>query len=250
MTNNSNIKREELDGNKLYHYTSVESFCKIWLSKYMLLGEYRNVNDIFEKQKIAAIEIPPKAGIPCRIPIGDKQLEPLPFVFHIISRFKQISFCKDYDDGTHGCLSSMMWGQYAKNENGVCIEFDKEKLLKNKYRLLCDDIEYSKDIEFIKFPASIFKDNPINNVRDIIVKEKRKVFFTKHEHWSYENEYRIVSDVVSQLSIKEAVTCIYVLSPDSLNTKLIKRVVRGRVPIKCIQVDFDICNAHLRIQDI
>lgn len=49
---------------KLYHYTSVESFCKIWLSKHLLLSEYKNVNDIFEKQKIAAIEIPPKAGIP------------------------------------------------------------------------------------------------------------------------------------------------------------------------------------------
>ena len=163
---------EELRGMKLYHYTSVESFCKIWLSEHLRLCKYKNVNDIFEKQKIAAIEIPPKAGIPHHIPIGEKRLEPLAFVFHIISQFKQISFCKDYDDGTLGCLSSMMWGQYAKNENGVCIEFDKEKLLKNKRGLFCDDIRYSKDIEFITFPAFVFKDNPADSVRDAIVKEK------------------------------------------------------------------------------
>lgn len=172
MINKDNLPSEELRGMKLYHYTSVESFCKIWLSEHLRLCKYKNVNDIFEKQKIAAIEIPPKAGIPHHIPIGEKRLEPLAFVFHIISQFKQISFCKDYDDGTLGCLSSMMWGQYAKNENGVCIEFDKEKLLKNKRGLFCDDIRYSKDIEFITFPAFVFKDNPADSVRDAIVKEK------------------------------------------------------------------------------
>jgi hypothetical protein len=250
MINKDNLPSEELRGMKLYHYTSVESFCKIWLSEHLRLCKYKNVNDIFEKQKIAAIEIPPKAGIPHHIPIGEKRLEPLAFVFHIISQFKQISFCKDYDDGTLGCLSSMMWGQYAKNENGVCIEFDKEKLLKNKSGLFCDDIRYSKDIEFITFPAFVFKDNPADSVRDAIVKEKRKIFFTKHEHWFFENEYRVVSDIKTQLTIKGAVNCVYVLSSDSLNTKLIKSVVHGRVPIKCIQVDFDICNTHLRIQNI
>ena len=87
-------------------------------------------------------------------------------------------------------------------------------------------------------------------MRNIIIQEKGKVFFTKHEHWSFENEYRVVSDTIPQLSIKGAVNCVYVQSPDSLNTKLVKRVVNKKVPVKCIQVDFDTCKAHLQVRNI
>lgn len=221
----------------IYHYTSFDAFFRIWLSKELLLGEYKNMNDLYERQKFCGIDIGPKSGISKET---RKQIDdPIAFVFEQIAKFRQVSFCKDYKDGTKGCLSSMMWGQYAKNEKGVCIEFDKEILLSGKTDYIPGDVSYDVSVPFITISSSYYAKEPEKRIRAAIVNNKDKVFFCKHKHWERENEFRIVSDTKSSISIKNAITCVYVQNPDSADTRLLKKLIMKKVPVKFIDLVTD-----------
>lgn len=221
----------------IYHFTSYDAFFRIWLSKELLLGEYMNMNDLYEGHKFYGIDIGPKSGISKGI---RKQIgEPIAFVFEQIAKFRQVSFCKDFKDGTKGCLSSMMWGQYAKNEKGVCIELDKEKLLEGEKGYIPGDVSYDVSVPFITVSSSCFEKAPEKRIRAAIIDNKEKVFFSKHKHWEYENEFRIVSDSKTVISIKNSITCVYVQNPDSTDTRLLKKLVRKNVPVKYIDLVSD-----------
>ena len=111
---------------KLYHYTTIETFSKIWVSKQLRFSESKNTNDLFEKRKTweFVCGILPNEGekdvMEAFNTFGKKFSD-------ILAKYRQISFSLDYKN-LRGCYSSMMWGQYAHNENGVCIEFDSEKM--------------------------------------------------------------------------------------------------------------------------
>lgn len=65
------------------------------------------------------------------------------------------------------------------------------------------------------------------------------MFFSKHKHWEYENEFRIVSDSKSSISIKKAISCVYVQNPYSTDTKLLKKLIKNKVPIRYIDLVTD-----------
>ena len=232
----------------IYQYTTFDAFFRIWLSEELLLGEYKNMNDLYERQKFCGIDIGPQSGISkeTRKQIGD----PIAFVFKQISKFRQVSFCNDYKDGTKGCLSSMMWGQYAKNEKGVCIEFDKEKLLSGKAGYIPGDVSYDISVPFITISSSCFAKDPEKRIRSAIVDNKDKVFFVKHKHWEHENEFRIVSDTKPSISIKNAITCVYVQNPNSTDTLLLKKLIRKKVPVKYIDLVTDGDTVGLCIKEL
>ena len=232
----------------IYQYTTFDAFFRIWLSEELLLGEYKNMNDLYERQKFCGIDIGPQSGISkeTRKQIGD----PIAFVFKQIAKFRQVSFCKDYKDGTKGCLSSMMWGQYAKNEKGVCIEFDKDKLLSGKVGYIPGDVSYDDSVPFITISSSCFAKEPEKRIRSAIVDNKDKVFFSKHKHWEHENEFRIVSDTKPSISIKNAITCVYVQNPNSSDTKLLKKLIRKKVSIKYIDLVTNGDNVSLCIKEL
>lgn len=206
------------------------------------------MNDLYERQKFCGIDIGPRSGISREIrkQIGD----PIIFVFEQIAKFRQVSFCKDYKDGTKGCLSSMMWGQYAKNEKGACIEFDKEKLLSGKAGYISGDVSYDISVPFITISSSCFAKEPEKGIRSAIVANKDKVFFIKHKHWEHENEFRIVSDSKPSISTRNAITCVYVQNPKSKDTQLIKKLIRQQVPVKYIDMVTDGETVDLCIRDL
>lgn len=235
----------------IYHYTTFDNFVKIWLSEELLLCEYKNMNDIYEKQKFCGIEIRPGKGISKETinQIGD----PMEFIFRQISKFRQISFCKDYDDGTKGCTSSMMWGQYAKNEKGVCIEFDKEKLLLREKEYFSDIVQYNNRIPYINIESSEFTGEICEiekNIKKVIIDNKDAVFFSKHTHWEHENEFRIVSDTKKSISIQNAITCIYVQKPDSTETRILKKLISEQIPIKYLSLVSDGEFVDMEIEDL
>lgn len=57
----------------IYQYTTFEAFIRIWLSEELLLGEYKNMNDLYERQKFCGIDIGPNSGVSQEIreQIGD-----------------------------------------------------------------------------------------------------------------------------------------------------------------------------------
>jgi len=219
---------------KLYHYTTIDTFTKIWISEKLLFHEYKNMNDLYERQKFTAIEIPGKIEIPEYV----KRVEggPIGYFFSILSKYKQISFCKDYYS-EQGCLSPMMWGLYARNEEGICMEFDSRQLL-SKRDLFCGSVKY-KQVKPIPLDGNDFESEI--SIEKAIKRNRKEIFFSKHPHWKSENEYRVISPILPSLSIKDAVTCVYLQEPMNkeaeLRIKLVKKLVESdRIPIRFIGV--------------
>lgn len=211
---------------KLYHYTTIDAFCKIWVSKQLRFSESKNMNDIFEKRKTWEFV----SGI---LPAEKETTLMEAFnVFgkafsDVLAQYKQISFTTDYKE-TSGNKSSMMWGQYAHNEKGVCIEFDSEKLpkIKSTYR---SKVKYTYNVPVIRFDKEVILDKEY--LKRFVKKYRKMLFFTKHKHWENENEYRIISNTMDFLPIKGAITKIYVYDSKSINTNVVERIVNDEVPI-------------------
>ena len=222
---------------KLYHYTTIDSFTKIWLSQRLLFSEYKNANDLFERSKVLVgsdiYKVPN-----CHYNGNDYGVilsEAFDFFRSVLKEYRQISFCKDTEDGCEGCLLPMMWGQYANNEKGVCMEFEKDKLPIIKGKMMLHEVIYSDSIPAICFNGEVLLSK--KNIIQFIENNHISYFFTKHKNWEQENEFRIVSRSFEYLSITDAVNAIYVLEPDSLETKLVKTLVGGKIPIRYLDID-------------
>lgn len=217
---------------KLYHYTTIEAFSKIWVSKQLRFSESNNTNDIFEKRKTWEFV----CGV---LPAGeDKNIIEAFEIFgkafsDILAKYRQISFTRDYRS-LSGYKSAMMWGQYAHNENGVCIEFDSDKIHypSNVYR---SKVLYSYHVPTISFDKESARLDKAYMQR--FVKLNRKlIFFTKHKHWEHENEYRLISNQHDFLSIEGAITKVYVYDSKSVNTRVVEHLVNGEIPISFLYI--------------
>ena len=75
---------------------------------------------------------------------------------------------------------------------------------------------------------------------DSFFKEKQKeLFFTKHNSWSNENEYRIVSKE-DFLEIKGAITAIYITKCKSTECECIEKLLidNNDIYFRCVLQDF------------
>ena len=203
----------------LYHYTSFDTFVRIWCTQQLKLGSISGVNDIQEKTK--------------PITVRNLQQMPLAHAFHkIISSYKQLSFTMDYDTYLKGSMAPMMWGYYADKSNGVCIEFDYNKLnfpkgtIKGPIKYvpyLIKDIQLPSDIATIK------------DLKKFIKRSARNIFLTKHKSWAGENEYRAVCQDIDYLDISDAISAIYVTSYNSIECLMVEKMLEGTdIPVKFI----------------
>ena len=201
---------------KLYHYTSFDTFVKIWLSKKLRYSPVTNVNDIQEAESSASVPHP--------------NLMAIIYAYHDIRKqYKQISFTMDFDSYMRGCMSPMMWGHYADKRKGVCIEIDYEKLSLPKH---C----YTAPIKYkMILNKSRFIDSGVMTIKQIhkfIKKHKSDIFFTKQKCWEGENEYRIISNQDEYLDISNAITAVYLTSYNSTECLLTEQLVGDCVPVK------------------
>lgn len=196
---------------QLFHYTSFEKFLKIWSSKELWFGVMENVNDIFEQ----------KTSVSSRNP---QQMALMRLSQMIIPEYKRISFTMNYDSYFWGCMSPMMWGNYADNGKGICIELDFDRLKLNVPRdCFFSWITYRK-----AYNPQIHIDPSISTekeLRKFIYKNRKQIFFTKEVSWEKENEFRIVSPTLHHLDISNAIRAIYLTSCNSIETKVVEFLV-------------------------
>lgn len=201
---------------KLYHYTSFDSFVKIWLSKQLRYSLVTNVNDILEIDSTASVPHPNQMAVI--------------YAYHDIrQKYKQISFTMDFDSYMKGSMSPMMWGHYADKRKGVCIEIDYEKLnLPN--HCYAAPVKYRTVLNKSRFidPGVL----TIKQIHKFIKKYKSDIFFTKQKCWSGENEYRVISAEDDYLDISNAITAVYLTSYNSTECLLTERLVGESVPVK------------------
>ncbi len=177
---------------KLYHYTSFENALLILTSKKLKFSNIQNVNDINESYR----------------PIYTKDsFEKIDLAAKEIKKYRQISFCKDTP--RKGYAIAPMWGHYAQKGNGVCLCFDKNKLLNNHKS---NEFKYSS----IKYKKSYNPDVVLNSddVENEIFKQTENIFFKKEKSWSYEQEFRLIKrcgkDEYEYLDIEDSLLCIII----------------------------------------
>lgn len=204
---------------KLYHYTSFESFVKIWLSERILFSNFQYVNDLFESNKIFSNVLGHKEGLLLKI---RKRL----------NSYKQISFTMDYDSYRRGAMSTLMWGHYGQKGAGVCIEIDYNKLQLSK-EILSGEVHYKDSLPYAN---AIPNDLDELEIDDYFINNSKEIFFQKLIDWEGENEFRMISYKSDFLNIKDAITAIYITDIKSVTYSLLKKLLdKSDIPIKLVQ---------------
>ncbi len=200
---------------KLYHYTSFDSFVKIWLNHNLKFSPLSVVNDVQEVGFQSAVVNSDRLDL-C------KRLNQRRF------SYKQISFTMDYDSALKGCTSPMMWGLYADKRKGVCIELDYDKI-KFPEDVLKGIVKYQKYVKWQNIVDERIETE--EGLNAYVKKYKNRLFFTKQKSWEGENEYRVLSRE-DFLNIEGAINTIYLTSCWSQECLLVEKLVDGRVPVK------------------
>jgi len=195
----------------LYHFTSLETALeKILPTGKLRLGPFLKTND-------------PRETKEWLFPISFKNDE-FPGFFSrenmdlnqqlnnaIKKHCKVLCFCKDYMKQPKSVYFGRsyqrpsLWAHYAENHRGVCLVFDRKKLvatarreLRGKGTLHIGSVVYQgqsklyDQSEFRVFYSEVMK-NSVEVAAEKLIKEKhRDLFFWKHDDWKNECEYRFV----------------------------------------------------------
>ncbi len=209
---------------KLYHYTSIDSFKKIWESKSLKFCVSKTTNDSFERNK--SLRLTKNSFLSLKD--GGAIESFFNSVFREIDSYKQISLTKNYKT-LKGYASPMMWGQYARRKtryntwkDGVCIELESSRIERPTDSFFEGEVTYE---EIVPMPLLEGID-PLQSdaAARYVTLNQTLLFFTKHKHWEHENEYRIVCKGVEFLDISKAITGIYALE-DSKTLKQVNKLV-------------------------
>ena len=206
---------------RLYHYTSFDSFVKIWLNKNLLFSPITNVNDIQEAFVSSSI-------------IDSKQTDLAILLNNTRLAYKQISFTMDYDSYLKGCMSPMMWGLYADKRKGVCIELDYDKLHFDD-SVIKGIVKYKQILKMHHIISPRIKTE--KGIQYLIRKSQNELFFTKQSGWAGENEFRVLSKDHDFLIIEGAINAVYLTSCCSKECLLVEKLVNGQVPVRVFHYD-------------
>jgi len=223
----------------LYHYTSVEKFKLIWSSKTIWFAPAETTNDFFERFKTFVLTqdtfmCDGKQLDRSRLDHFDEKIRAE------LSKYRQVSFSYDYDDGLKGYASPMMWGQYAWHkkgeewQNGVCIAIDSDKV-KMPSLVKPEKVRYDftleppkvENIDYTKEDAAAL----------FVERNLATYFFTKHKHWEHENEYRYICKQEGVLDISDAIIGVYTLFDNNTPLEDIEDIVKDSSLIWLVALD-------------
>ena len=201
------MQNSDINDMKLYHFTSFNTFVKIWHSKSLLFQPYNNVNDCLERSKFV------------RVPdFSDESMNKLNELDNQLATYKQISLMLDYSEKVKGFMSTMMWGHYGDKGYGVCIELDSDKLDLSDNIIKRGVIHYSLDIK----PPTLKKED---NILTFIDTYSDYFFFQKTKEWEGENEYRLISCTQAKIDINDAISAVYMFGYYRPETQTVLQLV-------------------------
>lgn len=208
---------------RLYHYTSFNSFVRIWLTQTLKFGIVTDMNDIFENTPSSQ----------CHTLEEEQYLNEY---LEEKKQYKQISLTMDFDSYTKGSMSQMMWGLYGDKGRGVCLELNYSKMMEHiEKHMMHDAIYYAHKLPE---PPNITKE-AAKDWDSFFISKQKDLFFTKQYCWSNENEYRIVSKIDDYLKIDGAISAIYITKPQSIESRCIEELLLNNddVYFKCVYQD-------------
>lgn len=172
-----------LSTERLYHFTKRCRALDILKSSKLLFSKLERMNDINESYR----QIFTMNGIePADV---EKEL----------AKYKQISLT--HDNRFSGFSIPSMWGHYADKGYGVCLVFDKAKLL----RKIPDEC-YKNNISYsLDYNSDIVIKGDLRGTFDTHIYD---LFFTKTLDWEHEQEYRILTKNDDSIDIEGCVIAI------------------------------------------
>lgn len=166
------------NGNHIFHYTSLDAAIKIILSNSLRFGEFANMNDIAESYRDLLDNI-------------DSQT-----LHRILSEYRSISLTKDTSNSERGFAIDCLWGYYAEKGQGVCLVFDKEKLLtRYEQQYACKGVPEDKSIKYIEDYQNlvIAEGKTEEEIRSYVDNHIFEIFYEKNSCWAYEKEIRLLT---------------------------------------------------------
>ena len=203
----------ENDNSFIYHYTKTENIFKILETLSLKFSSFQKVNDPKESKiwpfKVYCLDSKSKETF-------EKELFGKLNSF-ILKNSKILCMTKDnnsHDKVTHynkGYNHPRMWAQYAENNTGVCLVFDKDEFDNNFETLYKNKINFHREVEYLNSglgteihtdgipfdPYAIFYEKLLNDgfnnyLYNHIKLHFKSLYYTKHTNWSEENEERYV----------------------------------------------------------
>lgn len=228
------IRNQFNNTERLYHYTTFNNAIKILQSHTLLFGRLKDMNDINELYRPLAFEYHPDNH-------GNK--EEFEKMSQDFFKYQQISLTMD--GARFGFDIPAMWGHYADKGNGVCLVFDRSKLLNiidgdRSRRFIYGKVKYTKDYS----PVVIYRTNNGSIVR-FSKKEEKDFFYHKTKDWQYEQEFRILikSDLEARekLDFGDSLTAIIMHNAesvgheqsifDSIEFRIIDKITGSNIPV-------------------
>jgi hypothetical protein len=206
--------------NFLYHYTTAEKMLLYILpQKRLRFFPLTKTNDPMEKRRYVRqltfdIDIPTESEIlqaKERVTKISNDIQKDTYILCFAQDSNET--CKDTFYLDRGFGKPRMWAQYANNHTGACLIFNKSKLCNYFETLFSGQIHFSEEIIYTSFlktisvgldAVSVFA-SELSQSDETIVLEKinkhyKKYYFTKHNDWEAENEYRML---VRQNSVEQ-----------------------------------------------
>lgn len=225
--NENLVDSKQIHLKSYYHFTSLDSFLKIWATQKLLLCSRKKMNDSAEREEVAS---------------GIREYADFLSYWYAIDEYKQLSLC--YNTKQEMYLSPVMWGIYAKNSKGVCIELNPDKLSIEKDTYIADIVEYTDDIP--NCPRLPYGEpfRSINDAVKFVEENMHDIFFRKYKEWDFESEYRVISKKSLYLDISGAISMVYIFNMDEADYEILTDFnrmvpVEQKLEFKCIQYRSD-----------
>ncbi len=266
------IYEEDFDRDMfLYHYTNVEKAFKILDGKTLKFGRINNMNDTLEsKPKIPNMSNDDMLTISSLINLlkytNNSFVQLLCMSLDDIIQVEAHSQRQYYGDYSgRGFALPRMWAQYADNNNGICLIFDKSKLssiIKEQLnRKLIDHgrVSYLSHFEHVNFSFNnVIEDSKkyikkynLSRDNDILLFARahqnftRYNYFVKLDDWKGEKEYRFLAFDREDIYIKDIQSALVGIvvgeKISDTNLKIIKYLVDEKIEIMKISFNCDGC---------
>jgi Protein of unknown function (DUF2971) len=214
----------------LFHYTSSATALDLILVDGRLrLGPPVGLNDPFESEPHWAnlIQDDPEDSSPPEMSIfeaiSDLLRDRCRLACLVESGPNEWTSVRGYGDGW---MRARMWAQYADNHSGVCLAFDRQRLLSaanemvssKRLGLYADPIRYQTSgqppADPIEIPLSRARSDLDLTVNELFPSVVHRLYFEKAWDWSTESEYRLLvhgsTDDAEYVDIRRALTGVFV----------------------------------------
>ena len=204
----------------LYHYTSISSAAKILYYKSLKFSKLTKMNDTLEsKPKISQNHTSDSESIADIVQYfkntNDTKLQLLCMSRDFSNSRTEVDEQIKYSDFSGRAFAlPRMWAQYASNNSGVCLIFDKEKLIQLIKDTLGSALIHADNVKYIsKFKSFEISPEAVQSFSNYLVYNSNKLFrdinalsflknniefvkynyFSKLEDWQGEREFRFLA---------------------------------------------------------